>query len=125
MVVSGLIAVLSVFHEMHAFTRPGAKEYIGEVGASHFCHIKRYVVDVVGGLATLCGDAEDFDFCGVSLLAGGGEESWGSSWWAPQRPGMFGLWKSGSMRNSRRLQCGQIMTGRSEGEAWLSWQRSW
>ena len=23
---------------------------------------------------TLCGDAEDFPFCGVSLLAGGGEE---------------------------------------------------
>ena len=39
-VVSGLIAVLPVCHEMHAFTRPGANEYIGEVGASHFWHIK-------------------------------------------------------------------------------------
>ncbi len=28
---------------------------------------------MVGGLATLCGDTEDFDFCGVSSLAGGGE----------------------------------------------------
>ncbi len=31
MVVSGLIAVLCVCHEMHAFTRPGANVYIGEV----------------------------------------------------------------------------------------------
>ena len=28
---------------------------------------------MVGGLATLCGDVEDFDFCGMSSLAGGGE----------------------------------------------------
>ncbi len=40
----------------------------------HFCHLKLSLVDVVGGLATLCGDAEDFDFCGVSSLAGGGDE---------------------------------------------------
>ena len=39
-VVPGLIAVLSVCHKMHAFTRPGANEYISEVGALHFCHIK-------------------------------------------------------------------------------------
>ena len=44
------------------------------MGAMHFCHLKLSLVDVVGGLATLCGDAEDFDFCGVSLLAGGGKE---------------------------------------------------
>ena len=72
--VSGLIAVLSVCHEMHAFTRPGANEYIGEVGASHFRHIKSYIASVVGRLATLCGDAEDFYFCGVYSLAGGGVE---------------------------------------------------
>ncbi len=40
MVVPGLTAVLFVCHEMHAFTRLGVNEYIGEVGASHFCHIK-------------------------------------------------------------------------------------
>ncbi len=28
----------------------------------------------MGGLATPCGDAEDFDVCDVSLLAGGGEK---------------------------------------------------
>ncbi len=83
MVVSGLIAVLSVWQEMHAFIRPGANEYIGEVGASHFCHIKGYFVDAVSGLAALCEYAEDFDFCGVLSLAGCGEKAWGSSWRAP------------------------------------------
>ena len=44
------------------------------MGAAHFCHIKRYFVNVEGGLAALWGDAENGDFCGVSPLAGDGEE---------------------------------------------------
>ena len=32
---------------------------------------------MVGGLATRCGDADDFDFCCVSSLVSGGEEVFG------------------------------------------------
>ena len=47
------------------------------MGAAHFRHIKRYFVNVEGGLAALWGDAENGDFCGVSPLAGDGEEIMG------------------------------------------------
>ena len=39
-VVSGLIAVLFVCHEMHAFARPGANEKLAKWMHRIFCHIK-------------------------------------------------------------------------------------
>ena len=60
------------------------------MGAAHFCHIKRYFVNVEGGLAALWGDAENCDFCGVSPLAGDGEEVMGHGGLRGGRPSVQG-----------------------------------
>ena len=64
------------------------------------------------GKTALLRGADEFALCSDGFGAGWEDEVGGSLLRAPQRPGMLGLKKMGSMRNSRKLQFSRMRTGR-------------